>query len=82
LPETTKKIAAEVAERVRDYVETAQSEHGSRPPGGHFTVSLGIASFPEDATEKSELIRKADLALYQAKTCGRNRVSLYDEGQA
>lgn len=82
LPETTKKIAAEVAERVRDYVETAQSAHGPHLPGGRFTVSLGIASLPEDATEKSELIRKADLALYHAKTCGRNRVSIYDEGQA
>jgi len=82
LPETTKKIAAEVAERVRAYVETAQSEHGPHTPGGHFTVSLGIANFPEDATEKSELIRKADLALYQAKTYGRNRVAIYDQAQA
>jgi diguanylate cyclase (GGDEF)-like protein len=79
LPETTKKIAAEVAERVRGYVETAQHDGEAHSPGGHFTVSLGIANFPEDATEKSELIRKADLALYQAKTGGRNRVSLYSQ---
>ncbi len=82
LPETTKKIAAEVAERVRDYVETAQSEHGPHTPVGHFTVSLGLANFPEDATEKSDLIRKADLALYHAKSGGRNRVSIYAEGRA
>jgi two-component system cell cycle response regulator len=82
LPETTKKAAAEVAERVRACVETAHREGNPQASGGHFTVSLGIANFPEDATEKSELIRKADLALYQAKTCGRNRVSIYDEAQA
>ena len=78
LPETTTKVAAEGAERVRACVEAAPMEGDPPAPGGHFTVSLGIANFPEDATEKSELIRKADLALYQAKTCGRNRVSRYD----
>jgi diguanylate cyclase (GGDEF)-like protein len=81
LPETTKKVAAEVAERVRDYVETAQREHGPHTLEGHFTISLGIANFPEDATEKNDLIRKADLALYHAKSCGRNRVSIFEEGQ-
>jgi diguanylate cyclase (GGDEF)-like protein len=82
LPETTKQSAAEVAERVRDYVETAQSEPNPHSLGGHFSISLGIANFPEDASEKSDLIRKADLALYQAKAGGRNRVSIYDKGQA
>ena len=79
LPETTKKMAAEVAERVRLGIETATVAGDPQGPGGHFTVSLGIATFPEDATEQSDLIRKADLALYQAKSCGRNRISRYDE---
>jgi diguanylate cyclase (GGDEF)-like protein len=82
LPETSKKMAAEVAERVRVCVETATIEGAPQGPGGHFTASLGIANFPEDATEKSDLIRKADLALYHAKTCGRNRVSSYDGAHA
>jgi diguanylate cyclase (GGDEF)-like protein len=82
LPETTKQTAAEVAERVRAYVETAHLEGDPQTPGGHFTVSLGLANCPEDATETRDLIRKADLALYHAKTCGRNRVSSYDEAQA
>ena len=42
-------------------------------PGGRFTISLGVASYPEDATTKSELIERADQALYMAKTGGRNR---------
>jgi diguanylate cyclase (GGDEF)-like protein len=79
LPETTKKMAAEVAERLRLCVETASLEGDPQGPEGHFTASLGIANFPEDATEQSDLIRKADLALYHAKTCGRNRVSRHDE---
>jgi two-component system, cell cycle response regulator len=82
LPETSKNMAAEVAERIRCAVENAAIESGEPALDGHFTASLGIASFPEDATEKNDLIRKADLALYQAKTCGRNRVSSYDTTQA
>ncbi len=82
LPETSKKMAAEVAERIRGSVEKAGIEGDRQAASGHFTASLGIASFPEDATEEGELIRKADLALYHAKTCGRNRVSGYDEAKA
>jgi two-component system cell cycle response regulator len=79
LPETTKQRAAEVAERVRLGVETATAAGKLQGSGGHFTVSLGIATFPEDATEQSELIRNADLAMYQAKSCGRNRIWPYSE---
>ena len=79
LPETTKQRAGEVAERVRLAVESAAVEGDPQGPGSHFTVSLGIATFPEDATEQGELIRKADLALYHAKSCGRNRILRYDE---
>ena len=78
LPETSKKLAAEVAERIRGAVEKAAIEGEGPALDGHFTASLGVASFPEDATEQDDLIRKADLALYRAKTCGRNRVSRYD----
>ncbi len=39
-----------------------------------FTVSIGCASFPEDAPTASQLIRRADERLYQAKSQGRNRV--------
>jgi diguanylate cyclase (GGDEF)-like protein len=80
LPETTTRMAGEVAERVRLAVEAAHLEGLPSGAGGHFTVSLGIATCPEDATEQSELIRQADLALYQAKTGGRHRVWRAGEG--
>lgn len=38
------------------------------------TVSIGLASFPDDARNPEMLIAKADAALYQAKRSGRNRV--------
>jgi len=37
------------------------------------TISIGCASFPEQATAPSELLVKADDALYLAKHSGRNR---------
>ena len=44
---------------------------------GSVTVSAGIASFPEQALDRDELIRLADSALYWAKEHGRNRVHSY-----
>lgn len=42
-----------------------------------FTVSIGIALFPEHGTTVEELLARADLAVHRAKEEGRNRVSLY-----
>jgi len=43
---------------------------------GNMTISMGVASFPENGNEASELIRTADEALYRAKDEGRDRVCL------
>jgi diguanylate cyclase (GGDEF)-like protein/putative nucleotidyltransferase with HDIG domain len=44
------------------------------------TISIGISSFPEDPVKRrGELLSFADSALFQSKTSGRNRVSLYRE---
>ncbi|MBI5746334.1 MAG: GGDEF domain-containing protein [Nitrospirae bacterium] len=66
LPETSKANALEVAEKIRIAVETQLD--------GRLTVSLGVAAFPDDATEAHALTQKADQALYRAKNTGRNRV--------
>jgi diguanylate cyclase len=45
------------------------------------TISLGIASFdPVNDISKTDLIKKADYALYQAKRAGRNTCCLYETG--
>ena len=63
LPQTDKRGAQIVAERLRLqatlYLPT--------------TLSIGIATFPEDAQDISSLIEKADAALYEAKNTGKNK---------
>lgn len=43
------------------------------------TMSMGVVKFPVDGDDVQELIKKADIALYEAKRCGKNRVEFYDE---
>jgi diguanylate cyclase (GGDEF)-like protein len=43
------------------------------------TVSIGIATYPEDGTREIEIFRKTDGALYRAKTSGRNKIALAKE---
>jgi diguanylate cyclase (GGDEF)-like protein len=78
LPNTTKKESLFVAERLRRAVEADIFPGETNLPLGRLTVSLGIASFPEDADAIHDLIHAADLALYRAKDLGRNRTVLYD----
>lgn len=43
------------------------------------SISIGVAMFPDDGDSVETLRRNADVALFQAKTTGRNRVHFYDE---
>lgn len=42
------------------------------------TVSIGIATYPEHAQDAETLVKYADVAMYQAKACGRNRYLHFD----
>ena len=80
LPETGRTGAAEVAERIRKSVEDSRFD----VRGGldlRTTISLGIASYPEDGSNVEIIVEKADKALYRAKREGRNRVAGYDMKQ-
>ena len=76
LPDTSKEGAAIVGERIRESVEKA--EINAYDEAINLTVSLGIATYPADADELSQLIDRADQVLYKAKGDGRNRVMLYN----
>ena len=45
------------------------------PAAGRFTISVGVATYPEDARTVLENVRAADKALYLAKDAGRNLAS-------
>ncbi|MFQ6000665.1 MAG: diguanylate cyclase [Anaerolineae bacterium] len=67
-----------MAERMRKSVETT-SFSGNGVVDLGLTISAGIAIFPDDALDLSDLIRKADQAAYLAKRTGKNRVCLHQE---
>ncbi len=77
LPETGKPGAAIMAERLRAAVEAHPFAGEKSVPGGRLTVSVGVATFPDDAATRPDLIARADEAVYRAKATGRNRVCVY-----
>ena len=72
LPETTKKLALTVAERLRRSIESEKIKAFDEE--AKITVSVGIATYPEDGEDVESLIERADTALYKAKRKGRNTV--------
>lgn len=67
----------EMAERIRSKVE-ALSLHKNNDTV-NITISLGLATFPNDGDKKSLLIDRADQALYKAKAGGRNCIKAWSE---
>ncbi len=68
------------AERIRHEIENRKFSvvRKENPSETHrVTISIGIASFPDDSTDPIQLIEMADSALYRAKRDGRNRVCVY-----
>jgi diguanylate cyclase (GGDEF)-like protein len=74
LPETGAEEARDAAERIRRMVESAIIQVGGTEVRA--TVSLGIAPRPSPAESVSTWFSEADIALYEAKQFGRNRVSV------
>lgn len=74
LPETGKETALSLAERIRKAISEHPFPFKETQPMGALTVSIGVSTFPIDSNGIDGLIKKADDALYNAKTEGRNRV--------
>ena len=93
LPETTLKEGLEICEELRTVIERTtflEREWGfSMPPlnlRGILSASIGVARYiPDSASEtsleieKSELLRRADIAMYHAKSLGKNQVVVWDQ---
>src|SRR5579859_2609670 len=74
LPGTGREEAMEIADRLRAAVAAAGIRVSGSSEPIRATVSVGVATFPEDAGDPNQLIHQADLAVYRAKVQGRNRV--------
>jgi diguanylate cyclase (GGDEF)-like protein len=82
LPEVDAIEAMTIAERMREAVEAFPLAQEMVKGGLPITISIGVAIYPTDATTSSELLIKADQAMYWAKKSGRNRVCTVNEAQA
>ncbi|MEW6170512.1 MAG: sensor domain-containing diguanylate cyclase [Candidatus Omnitrophota bacterium] len=74
LPETSKQEAINIAERLRQAIEQHHFAHEEIQPDNKLTISIGVASFPQDGKTKNELLNFCDKMLYKAKESGKNRV--------
>jgi diguanylate cyclase (GGDEF)-like protein len=93
LPDTSMEEALRICEEIRRAVETtvflAREWGFSMPPlhlAGILSASIGIACYIPDAStatpvevEKGELLRRADAAMYRAKSLGKNQAVVWNE---
>jgi diguanylate cyclase (GGDEF)-like protein len=75
LPEANKDETYMIAERLRSNIQTNKFLSGEFNVTA--TVSLGIATFPSDAKDKSSLIACADSACLKSKKAGKNKTSIF-----
>ncbi len=74
LPGLKKSEALMIAEKLRSLVENQRFPGEGAEPCCKLTISIGVASYPEDSTRPEVLLKLADTAMYKAKTQGRNQV--------
>lgn len=77
--DTDSKSAHRIGERIRSQVERSRPVISGKETS--FTISVGIASYPAQASGTTELLKKADEALYNAKGLGKNQVSVFSNGK-
>jgi diguanylate cyclase (GGDEF)-like protein len=79
LPDTTAELAVIIAHRLRHTIESLSIAKLKTTPIQDkkliaVTISLGVATYPNQANNIEDLLQRGDLALYQAKADGRNCV--------
>jgi diguanylate cyclase (GGDEF)-like protein len=78
LPQTSGENALIAAEKLRNVIADRELSGFPRP----LSVSIGVATFPENGATRDDLVKAADNALYRAKQSGRNRAVLASKTMA
>ena len=77
LPNTNKRGSLVVAEKITNNIKNIPFKF--KGDELHITLSIGIATYPENAADNETLIEKADRALYESKNQGKNKVIHYED---
>jgi diguanylate cyclase (GGDEF)-like protein len=77
LPDVTSTVAYERAESIRRAVSALRIPLAGETLS-EFSVSIGVALYPQDGESAELLLSRADQALYRAKRAGRDQVAIYD----
>ncbi len=74
MPDTEQAVAEAVAERIRSEIERHPFAVGKAGVSINVTISVGVSSTLRGSDTVEGLVKRADVALYEAKNAGRNRV--------
>lgn len=78
LRDVREKKAADIADDMRQKVQSCCIDHGASQVSAYVSISCGVAVYPSESSEMiSTTISQADQALYAAKRSGRNKVVLW-----
>ena len=77
LPNTDKRGSLIVAEKIRSSLKKIPLKF--KGDEVTLTLSIGIATYPANATGPEELIEKADRALYESKSEGKDKVTHFED---
>ena len=79
LPETDQSEAKTIGERLRTLVSKTKFDGAQEGGESIITVSVGLATYPRDAQTREDLVKRADQALYKAKSKNRNNLCVFGE---
>ncbi len=78
LPEIDEADAVKIAEKVQGSIKELKIKHKKSKVSNYVTLSIGVTSLiPDQKTTSEAIIKAADLALYQSKESGRDRITVF-----
>jgi len=79
LPEISEKEALAVCRRIMKSIEQCEFQSFEKENIGPLSVTIGIASFPQNADDSKDLIEKADKAMYAGKRAGKDCICIFGD---